>query len=205
MINTRIILSVLLCIILNAGIIGRTGLTDKTPLQRELLFENSDFELGDLTNWQATGNAFACQPTMGDNPLARGRGQSAKHQGDYWIGTFECYNGVSGSPGSIQGDQAVGTLTSIPFIIKHSLISFLIGGGMEIERIHVALIIEGQEVLRATGRSSSGESQETMEPEIWSVRPWLGKTARIVIRDLVAEPDSWGHINVDHFHYLILK
>ena len=136
--------------------------------------------------------------------MVRGRGQSANHQGEYWIGTYECYNGISGEPGSIQGDEPTGTLTSIRFVIKHPLISFLIAGGMDIKRINVALLVDGEEVLRATGRSSRGESQETMEPEIWSVSEWLGKTAQIVIRDLISDPESWGHINVDYFHYLII-
>ena len=39
----------------------------------DLLFENSDFENGDLTNWTAAGTAFEFQPTKGDNPTARKR------------------------------------------------------------------------------------------------------------------------------------
>ena len=54
-----------------------------------LLFANSDFEMGDLTNWTADGNAFDFQPTTGDNPTARGRKtQPSHHQGKFWIGTL---------------------------------------------------------------------------------------------------------------------
>ena len=49
------------------------------PLQQ--LFENADFEKGDLTNWRASGDAFKYQPTLGDN----GSGQ-------YVIGQFDGKN-----------------------------------------------------------------------------------------------------------------
>ena len=44
------------------------------PLNRVELAAQSttwDFETGDLRGWQATGTAFASQPTFGDNPRAR--------------------------------------------------------------------------------------------------------------------------------------
>ena len=63
------------------------------PPDPYLLFENSDFEKGDLTNWTAVGTAFEFQPTKGYNPTARGRNQPSRHQGEYWIGTFEKYHG----------------------------------------------------------------------------------------------------------------
>jgi hypothetical protein len=45
-----------------------------------------DFETGDLRGWSKTGDAFNSQPTYGDNPTARHRGQPSQHQGNYWIG-----------------------------------------------------------------------------------------------------------------------
>jgi hypothetical protein len=44
-----------------------------------------DFESGDLRGWVPTGTAFQNQPTLGDNPTARGRGQPSHHQGRYWV------------------------------------------------------------------------------------------------------------------------
>ncbi|RKU14174.1 hypothetical protein C6501_08415, partial [Candidatus Poribacteria bacterium] len=41
---------------------------------------NNDFETGDLTDWEKTGTAFDFQPTWGDNPTARNRGQPSNHQ-----------------------------------------------------------------------------------------------------------------------------
>ena len=47
---------------------------------------NNDFETGDLTDWETEGEAFDFQPTWGDNPTARNRGQPSEHQGDWWLG-----------------------------------------------------------------------------------------------------------------------
>ena len=74
---------------------------------------NNDFETGDLTDWKmddTKNNAFEFQPTWGDNPTARNRGQPSKHQGDWWIGTYEKYQGpikgkkLKQKPGDKQGD-----------------------------------------------------------------------------------------------------
>jgi len=54
---------------------------------------NNDFETGDLTDWEKEGVAFDFQPTWGDNPTARNRGEPSQHQGDWWIGLFEKFQG----------------------------------------------------------------------------------------------------------------
>jgi len=53
----------------------------------------TDFETGDLKGWTKTGDAFDFQPTKGDNPTARNRNQPSKHEGDWWIGGYEKYQG----------------------------------------------------------------------------------------------------------------
>lgn len=161
-----------------------------------LLFANSDFEMGNLTNWTAKGNAFDFQPTKGDNPIARGRrGHSSKHQGQFWIGTFEKYQGqAKQSPGGRQGDRPKGTLTSIPFKITGDKIAFLVGGGESKGREMVSLLVDGKPVLNAIG-----ERHETLKPVVWDVSSYKGKNARILIKDL--HTGGWGHINADNFHY----
>ena len=78
----------------------------------------ADFETGDLTGWTKTGDAFDFQPTKGDNPTARNRGQPSNHEGKWWIGTYEKYQEKPDQqPGDIQGDSPKGTLTSTPFTI----------------------------------------------------------------------------------------
>jgi hypothetical protein len=168
-----------------------------------LLFENSDFEKGTLENWQASGNAFRYQPTKDDNLSARGVSIPSNHQGQYWIGTYEKYQGGKGEiPGTIQGDMPFGEMISTPFIIKEKKIAFLVGGskwetlccGL---RTYVALEVEGENVLKAAGQNT-----EMMDLQVWNVAEWLGKTARIVINDQFAEKKlHFKHLNVDYFHY----
>jgi len=49
---------------------------------------NFDFEHG-IAGWERTGTVFNNQPTFGDNPTARNRGEPSKHQGSWWIGGAE--------------------------------------------------------------------------------------------------------------------
>ncbi len=161
-----------------------------------LLFANSDFEMGDLTNWTSEGDAFAFQPTRGDNPTTRGRkAMPSQHQGDFWIGTFEKYQGNSQErPGTPQGDRPTGSLTSALFEITADKISFLIGGGRNKDKESVSLVVAGQEVL-----SETGTNNETLTQKVWNVSAYKGKKAQIVIRD--SHKGGWGHINADDFRY----
>ena len=153
-----------------------------------------DFESGDLRGWSKTGNAFDTQPTYGDNPTARNRGQASNHQGNYWIGGYENRHRQSDPPGRTQGDGPQGTLTSAPFIISSSAISFLIGGGCDINTERVELLINGQVVLKATGKCT-----ETMEQTRWDVTPYQGQKAQLRLID--ASSGGWGHINFDDVHF----
>ena len=90
-----------------------------------------DFEDGTLQGWVKTGTVFNNQPTCGDNPTARHRGQPAKQQGNYWIGGYENRHRPYNKPGAIQGDGPKGTLTSPLFKITGRYITFLLGGGCD--------------------------------------------------------------------------
>lgn len=155
---------------------------------------NWDFESGNLRGWKSTGNAFNTQPTYGDNPTARHRGQPSHHQGNYWIGGFENRSTQLDPPGRVQGDGPQGTLTSEPFTITRSTISFLIGGGCNIRTERVELIIDGQVVLQATGKCT-----ETMKRLRWDVSQHIGRTAQIRLVD--ASGGGWGHINFDDLKF----
>ncbi|MCA9261957.1 MAG: glycoside hydrolase family 32 protein, partial [Planctomycetales bacterium] len=157
----------------------------------EPLFPNSDFETGDLQNWRIAGEAFQFQPTKGDNARARGR-ESSDHEGAYWIGGFEKYQGDGGTPGETFGDDAVGQLVSNEFTIAKRYLTFLIGGGYHPGRAGVKLICDGREIELATGGDS-----ETMSPISYDAQELQGKRARIVVFDEVR--GDWGHINVDSF------
>ena len=67
---------------------------------------NLDFEDGTHKDWTATGDAFTGQPIKGDTVSPRRGDSKSRHQGTFWIGTYER-----------QGDKLQGTLTSKPFAV----------------------------------------------------------------------------------------
>ena len=87
---------------------------------------------------------FNNQPTYGDNPTARNRGQPAKQQGDWWIGGAEDRPSIMSKAGLLQGDRPQGTITSPSFEIMGSLIAFLIGGGCDINSVRAELIVNNK-------------------------------------------------------------
>jgi hypothetical protein len=153
-----------------------------------------DFETGRTNGWTKTGTAFNHQPTYGDNPTARRRGQPSKHVGNYWIGTFEKYQGSgSQTPGSVQGDGPIGTLTSNVFTIPTGSLSFLVGGGSSFQT-RVELLVSGNKVLSVSGRNT-----ETMHRVKWDLNPWAGQQGQIRLVDNAS--GGWGHINADDFRF----
>lgn len=54
---------------------------------------NNDFETGDLTDWEKEGAAFDFQPTWGDNPTARNRGNPHNIKE---IGGLDCLKSILG-------------------------------------------------------------------------------------------------------------
>jgi hypothetical protein len=149
-----------------------------------------DFENG-KTGWTLTGTAFDNQPTYGDNPTARGRGQPSKHVGDWWIGGFENRPSPSDLYGRTQGDQPKGTMTSPRFVIQGSKLRFLIGGGRNVQKERAELLIGGNVVAKETGPCS-----ETMVTRYWDVMGYHGQTAQLRLVD--EGTGAWDHINFDH-------
>ena len=156
-----------------------------------------DFETGDLRGWTSSGTAFAFQPTRGDNTIARQ--STSNHQGDYWVGTYERYQGRPGeAAGTSQGDQPQGTLESQTFEIPPGPLRFLVAGGSEFAtRVELVVIDQNEgeiRVLHATGSDS-----DTMRRITWDLTPHAGRLGRIRIVD--ASSDDWGHINVDDIRF----
>lgn len=154
------------------------------------LFENSDFECGDLRNWTADGNAFEVQPIQGDNSALRNK--PAEPQGTYWIGSYDRYNGREGKPGSVQGDSKTGVLRSVDFVLNKKFVNFMVGGGSRPNDCSVELWVDGQ-----LFASETGSNAEKLELHSVDVSSSVGKTAHLVIKD--AGSGSWGHINADWF------
>ena len=159
-----------------------------------------DFETGNLRGWQKTGNAFDHQPTLNDNPTARHRGQPSGHQGKYWIGTYEKYQGIAGQkPGQIQGDGPTGRLTSAPFTILHDYLKFLIGGGDGHGTRVELLVLDPIEQTYVPRKWASGKNTETMHRVVWNISRFQGNRAKLRIAD--DDSGGWGHINVDDFRF----
>jgi hypothetical protein len=153
-----------------------------------------DFEEGDLRGWMITGDAFKFQPTLGDNPYIRHRGQPSQHQGKYWIGTYEKYQGREGQqPGDTQGDTPRGTMTSPEFVIGMKRISLLVGGGSN-EQTRVELLLDGKSVFQARGHENEG-----MERIFWDVLAYKGRKGTIRVVD--EDSGGWAHINCDDIRF----
>ena len=155
-----------------------------------------DFETGDLRGWTYAGTAFAFQPTRGDNPQARQ--STSNHQGDYWVGTYERYQGRRDeAAGTSQGDRPQGALESQTFEIPPGPLSFLVGGGSAFAtRVELVVVgVDGEvRILHATGNDS-----DTMQRVTWDLTPHAGR--RGLIRIVDASSDDWGHINVDDIRF----
>ncbi len=167
---------------------------------------NNDFETGDLTDWEKTGDAFDFQPTWGDNPTARNRGQPSNHQGDWWLGLAEAYQGPNNEyeqvPGQLAAggaaDRPQGTLTSIEFMIIGETMNFLMGGGnrpwdSNPEPCCVNLVIDDN-----VERTMTGSNNETMTRREWDVSNLKGEIAKLVVVD--NSSGGWGHPNFDDVH-----
>jgi len=163
--------------------------TDRPKKNGTELFTH-DFEEGTLRGWTTTGEAFRFQPTLDDNPSARHRGQPSHHQGKYWIGTYEKYQGHEAEKaGTIQGDGPQGSMTSGEFVIDMKRISFLIGGATH-DQTRVELLVNGKSIFQA-----HGQDNESMERVAWNVSAYSGQKARI--RAVDEDSTGWGHLNFD--------
>ena len=140
----------------------------------------ADFEGSDYGPWKTTGGAFGPGPAHGALP------------GQMPVEGFEGKGLVNSFSG---GDAATGTLTSPEFKIERPYIKFLIGGGKDDEKTCMNLLVEGKIVRKATGPNDQPGGAETLLPESWDVREFMGKLAVIQIVDKAT--GGWGHINVD--------
>ncbi len=161
-----------------------------------------DFEDGALRGWSATGNAFERQPVRGETRIAEERGQPSRHQGSYWISTYQ-EQPRAGLLHAVMplGDVPRGTLISASFAIPEGRLTFLVGGGSS-SRTRVELLAgpSGDIEFMAVVHAASGRNSESMERVSWDLSPYAGKVGRIRLVDESSE--SWGHINADDFRFV---
>jgi beta-lactam-binding protein with PASTA domain len=164
----------------------------------------TDFETGNHSGWDRHGNAFQNQPTRGDNPSAGQRPEQPNHQGEWWIGTFERYQGgPSEIACTVQGNEPTGSLQSGEFTIPAGSLAFLVGGGAAFEtRVELIVLNEGGDVEFRENRVfyASGRNKETMRTVTWNLDRYEGARGFIRIVDNSSGP--WGHINADHFRFI---
>lgn len=130
--------------------------------------------------------------------------QKSGLRGYFFIGTYENRPAIrhvgNGTitplqvAGNAQEDGPQGTLTSDPFEILGTKISFLVGGGCDPNKVYVELLVDGAPVKKATG-----ECKETMRRVIWDVGSYKWQSARIRIVD--ASSANWAHINFDDVRF----
>jgi len=141
----------------------------------DILFE--DFEHG-YENWTVQGEAFGKEPAHGTLPNQQPVSGFVGH------GLVNSFLG---------GDATTGRLVSKSFTLERRFIRFLVGGGRH-PNTQIRLIVEGKTVCAA-----SGKDNERLEPALWDVGPYQGRTAHLEIVD--EETGGWGHINVDQIEF----
>ncbi|BCS82172.1 GH32 C-terminal domain-containing protein [Anaerocellum diazotrophicum] len=149
---------------------------------------NPGFETGDLEGWlNVEGETFL---------------NSVTQISTYWgtrlfkqEGTYHLWGFASG------GDQLTGVLESNKFILQgdpelygSGRISFLIGGGNNIDSLYVALVDDstGKEVFKATGRND-----EQYFRVVWDASEYIGR--KMFFRIVDKARGGFGHINADDF------
>ncbi len=187
--------------------------------------ENWSFELG-LRTWTRNGAAFNSQPTVGDNIQVhripelvqqiedaiggdywRDLSYPIGQRGTHWIGTAENHPDDTTPQGTMQGDSLTGTLMSKPFGIQQPYITFLIGGGSDLNRLRVELLVKAEPdapgaIQTAHGWfrvviATTGHGHERMRRESFNAQAYVGQLGRLRIVD---QSES-GHLNVDDFRF----
>ncbi|HEV7281068.1 MAG TPA: PVC-type heme-binding CxxCH protein [Pirellulaceae bacterium] len=143
---------------------------------------NLDFETGTLEDWKAEGDAFEGQPIEGDTVKKRRGDMTSRHQGKFWIGSYER-----------KFDLPRGTLTSAPFEVTQPFVSFLFAGGVHAEtRVELVRESDGEVIYR-----TSGVDREDLRRFVVDLQKERGK--RIFIRLVDDHSGGWGHVNFDDF------
>jgi len=125
---------------------------------------------------------FGPLPAWNDNDR---HGGNFSKQGKFFIGTCELGDGP-------YDDGMTGEIRSPSFILRHSGMSLLVGGGNQPRACYVALCKGGDdaELFRETGRDA-----EIMTRRFWDVSKHVG--TRVYVKVVDAATGPWGHINVD--------
>lgn len=150
--------------------------TRDTRAERGEFGARFDFESAADPGFHATGRAFQSWPSSGSR---RGQGEITGARGSF-VNSFH----------PTLANQATGTLSFPPFVLSGDELSFRIAGGNDLERLKLALSIDGREVFAATGRNTDAMGHRT-----WDISPYRGQRATLTLVDQATE--AWGFVAVD--------
>ncbi len=151
-------------------------INDGTGLEGDV-FES--FEKTDFNGWNVSGTAFGTAPINGTLPNQL---RVSGYTGSKLLNSY------------VNGDASTGKLQSQSFKITKNNINFLIGGGNDVSKTCIRLLIDGNIV-----RSTAGDNSELLKWKGWNVTEFIGKDAQIEVVDM--NTGSWGHILVDQIMF----
>ncbi|WP_246183515.1 S-layer homology domain-containing protein [Paenibacillus methanolicus] len=149
---------------------------------------NADFEQGDLSGWTVEGQSFANQNVVKANDWGWGGPFSQA-----WVAKDPDRYHLWGFTPEL-GDPATGSLKSQTFQLGgDGKISFLVGGGKDIDKLYVALTraSDHQILMKETGNNIEAYSRVT-----WDASAYKGE--RLYIQVVDQGTGGWGHINFDN-------
>jgi putative membrane-bound dehydrogenase-like protein len=146
---------------------------------------NLGFEDGTLRGWTAVGEAFDKEPVKDSTIKERWPNQVSGQDGDYYMDGFEGTR-----------DAATGSLSSVPFEVKHPWGSLLVGGGARRTTSVEVVLEEGD---RPVLFSFKGRNREQMDRVYFDLSPHVGK--RVFVRLVDQFTGGWGHVNYDDFRF----
>ena len=173
------------------GAISEATVAGQMPMKKGQPL-NLNFETGTLTDWTATGDAFAA-PLFSQDP-------SPVHEKEMHIG-FAGKHFLS-SGGTTNAKQT-GTLTSVPFTVTHPFAAFRVSGGaLQDTRVELVLAKTNEVIFHSTG-----QGRATLQPVVVDLQPYLNQDIFIRIIDKETgisqipyiPNDKWAHINFDEF------
>ncbi|CAH3137455.1 unnamed protein product, partial [Porites lobata] len=149
------------------------------------------FEHG-ADNWSKQGIAFVHQPIFGGH-LDHSPSRSG-HHGNWLVDSSSNVTTPCRWQNASLGDGATGTMTSPPFVIRSSYLSFLIGGGCDDKKVRMEILVNGSTII-----SRTGSCQSQMKRTGVNLDRYKGRTAKVKLIDYGV--GNWGHITFDDLRH----
>jgi putative membrane-bound dehydrogenase-like protein len=154
---------------------------------------NLGFERGNLSDWEASGDAFK-DPLFTRVSAVHEDDVQISPDGDYFL-----------SSGGTKNYIQKGILRSVPFNVTHPFAAFKISGGA-LADTRVELVLAGSEEVVF---ESTGQGRATLQPVVVDLQDYLDKEIfiRITDNETGVSPipyigdDPWAHINFDDFRF----